>query len=135
MSCRTDVSRSLVFGLPWKYLLTTMLVAVCDQFFGTSIFSCLKIVTPFSLPIAAVRLSHSTASNGEILPSVKKRSNTSPAWAPAVFSGLTPVCTDFPFNAGFTVAIPILQARASSPCGGYPCILLLCGAEGPRCYL
>src|SRR5262249_2973532 len=70
MSWRTDVSRSLVPGLPWKYLLTTMFVAVCDQFFGTSIFSCLNIVTPFSLPIEAVRLSHSTASNGEILPSV-----------------------------------------------------------------
>jgi hypothetical protein len=39
-----------------------MLVAVCDQLFGTSTSSWRKIVTPFSLPITAARFSHSTAS-------------------------------------------------------------------------
>ena len=48
-----------------------MFVAVCDQLFGTSTSSCLKIVTPFSFPISAVRFSHSTLSNGDIFPSVK----------------------------------------------------------------
>src|SRR6202008_64675 len=39
INCRTDVSRSGVLGLPWKYFDTTMFVAVCDQDFGTSTFS------------------------------------------------------------------------------------------------
>ena len=69
-------------GFPWKYLLATMLVAVCDQPLGTSTFSCLKIVVPFSLPINAVRFSHSTLSNGEIFPSVKKRSKKRPVETP-----------------------------------------------------
>src|SRR3984957_7481182 len=129
ISWRTEDSRSLVLGLPWKYLLTTILVAVCDQFLGTSTPSWRKMLTPFSLPMAAVRFSPSTESNGEIFPSVKKRSNTRPAWVPAVLSGLTPVCSDFAFNAGFTVAIPILQTRAS-PSGGYPYIFLLCRDRG-----
>src|SRR5713101_1129911 len=53
ISCRTEFSRSLVPGFPWKYLLQTMFVAVCDQFFGTSTPSWRKMVTPFSLPISA----------------------------------------------------------------------------------
>src|SRR5208337_5445128 len=56
--CRTELSRSGLATFPWKYLLATMFVAVCDQPLGTSTFSCLKIVTPFSLPISAVRFSH-----------------------------------------------------------------------------
>src|SRR5260370_6230595 len=71
MSCRTEFSRSLVPGFPWKYLLVTMFVAVCDQFLGTSTPSWRKMVVPFSLPISAVRFSHSTLSNPEVLPSVK----------------------------------------------------------------
>src|SRR5712691_2649333 len=78
ISCRTEVSRSGVFGLPWKYFEATMFVAVCDQDFGTSTLSWRKIVWPFSLAISAVRRSHSTASNGETLPAVKNRRNSRP---------------------------------------------------------
>src|SRR5215467_8772281 len=99
ISWRTDFSRSLVPCFPWKYLLATMLVAVCDQFFGTSTSSWRKMVTPFSLPMSAVRFSHSTESNGEILPSVKKRSNLNPvahtaALASADLHGMTDVNVD-----------------------------------------
>src|SRR5271169_3713591 len=82
-----------------------MFVAVCDQFLGTSTPSWRKMVTPFSFPISAVRFSHSTASKGAVFPSVKYRLNTSPVFSPVVFCELTPVCSDLPFNAVFTVAI------------------------------
>ena len=108
ISWRTEPSRSGLPGLPWKYLLATMFVAVCDQFFGTSTSSWRKIVTPFSLPIRAVRFSHSTASNGEIFPSVKKRLKFNPVGVPCV-SG-APASTDLPCSTGFTVAILFLQA-------------------------
>src|ERR1700682_2481872 len=85
-----------------------MFVAVCHQLLGTSTPSCLKMVTPFSLPINAVRFSHSNKSNGEV-PSVKYLSNTIPRPAPDSFSGLT-VPTVLPFNADFTVAILIPPA-------------------------
>ena len=55
-----------------------MLVAVCDQPLGTSTFSWRKIDLPFSLPISAMRRSHSTASKGEVRPSVKCRWNSRP---------------------------------------------------------
>src|ERR1700675_1043109 len=71
ISCRTDPSRWAVPGFPWKYLLVTMFVAVCDQLLGTSTSSWRKIVTPLSFPINAVRFSHSTASKGDFFPSVK----------------------------------------------------------------
>src|SRR5215469_14344456 len=116
---RTEVSRSEVPCFPWKYLLATMLVAVCDQLLGTSTFSCLKIVTPFSLPIRAVRLSHSTLSNGETFPSVKNRSNTNPADV-AVFD----TSTAFPFNACFTVAILFPPRHRFPKSGGEPYSLL-----------
>src|SRR6267378_3258402 len=104
MSCRTEFSRSLVPGLPWKYLLVTMLVAVCDQPLGTSTPSWRKIVVPFSFPISAVRFSHSTMSNAEVLPSVKRRSNTSPF--PAMdWSVRVAVSIALPCSADFTVAI------------------------------
>src|ERR1700688_4989344 len=102
-----------------------MLVAVCDQLLGTSTSSWRKMVTPFSLPISAVRFSHSTASNGEIFPSVKKRSNTNPLWLPRV-SGI-PASTDFPIGAVFTVAILFLPNPGPR---GNPLILLLCGCRG-----
>src|SRR6202011_621201 len=106
ISCRTEFSRSLVPGLPWKYLLVTMLVAVCDQLLGTSTPSWRKMVTPFSLPIRAVRFSHSTRSKGDFLPSVKNRSKNTPVPRPAgVFPDSTSVSSDLPFNADFTVAI------------------------------
>src|SRR5262249_24156320 len=75
---RTLVSRSGVPLLPWKYLEATMLVAVIDQFFGTSTFFCSKITSPDSLVIAAVRYSHSTASYGETPSRVKYRRNSNP---------------------------------------------------------
>src|SRR5215469_2915807 len=96
-----------------------MLVAVCDQLLGTSTFSCLKIVTPFSLPIRAVRFSHSTLSNGETFPSVKNRSNTNPADV-AVFD----TSTAFPFNACFTVAILFPPRHRFPKSGGEPYSLL-----------
>src|SRR6266478_5876087 len=106
-----------------------MLVAVCDQFFGTSTSFWRKIVVPFSLPIRAVRFSHSTASNGEIFPSVKKRSKINPLCVP-VFPGV-PASTDLPCSAGFTVAILFLQAPGPHwlPWGN-PLILLLCVCRG-----
>src|SRR5882762_1397683 len=105
INCRTEPSRSGVPGFPWKYLLVTMLVAVCDQLFGTSTSSWRKIVTPFSFPISAVRFSHSTTSNGDFFPSVKYRSKVRPfPVLTAVFSAVS-VARDFPFNACFTVAI------------------------------
>src|SRR3989441_3223899 len=105
INCRTDPSRSGVPGFPWKYLLVTMFVAVCDQLFGTSTSSWRKIVTPFSFPISAVRFSHSTTSKGDFFPSVKYRSKVRPfPVLTAVFSAAS-VARDFPFNACFTVAI------------------------------
>src|SRR5712692_3423727 len=106
MSCRTDPSRPGVPGFPLKYLLVTMLVAVCDQLLGTSTSSWRKIVTPFSLAISAVRFSHSTASNGDFFPSVKYRPKTRPVPAPpAVLAAAASVAGDFPLNTCFTVAI------------------------------
>src|ERR1700730_12704274 len=127
ISWRTEFSRSREPGLPWKYLLVTILVAVCDQFLGTSTPSWRKIVTPFSLPISAVRFSHSTISNAEVFPSVKRRANTSP---------LRPFCsvrvsvsTALPCNAGFTVAIRP-SALGCPRHRGDPSILLLLALAG-----
>ena len=55
-----------------------MFVAVWDQLFGTSTFSCRKITCPLSFPMTAVRRSHSTLSNGAVLPSVNQRGKSSP---------------------------------------------------------
>src|SRR6266404_4420679 len=120
---RTEPSRSEVPGLPWKYLLATILVAVCDQFFGTSTFSCLKIVAPFSLPIRAVRFSHSTLSKGDTFPSVKKRSKTRPVDTVEVSTDFE-VSTALPFSACFTVAILIPPRNGFPYCErGNPSIL------------
>ena len=61
------VSRSGEPSLPWKYLLATMLVAVCDQSAGTSTSRCSKMMLPLSLPMEAVRISQRTSSYG-VLP-------------------------------------------------------------------
>src|SRR5258707_11004095 len=134
ISCRTDPSRCAVPGFPWKYLLVTMFVAVCDQLFGTSTSSCRKIVTPFSFPISAVRFSHSTASKGDFFPSVKNRWKVRPFPTPAaVFSTAASVARAFPFNACFTVAIRPYALLGPHSRGGYPLILLLCVPQ--RCCL
>src|ERR1700686_2402120 len=91
-----------------------MLVAVCDQLLGTSTPSWRKMVTPFSLPISAVRFSHSTRSKGDFLPSVKNRSKNRPVPRPAgVFPDSISVSSDLPFSADFTVAI--VPPRLSFP--------------------
>src|SRR5438128_1669683 len=66
-SCATEVSRSGAPSLPWKYLLATMLVAVCDQSTGASTSRCSNMTAPLSLPIEAVRVSHWISSYG-VLP-------------------------------------------------------------------
>ena len=64
ISCLTLRSRSGVPIWPRKYFETTMLVACCDQARGISTSRCSKTTLPFSLPITAARISHSTSSNG-----------------------------------------------------------------------
>ena len=64
ISCRTLRSRCGVPSVPRKYFDATTLVAVCDQNFGTSTSFCSKTTAPFSLPMTALRSSHSTSSNG-----------------------------------------------------------------------
>src|SRR5947207_4474980 len=136
ISCRTDPSRWAVPDFPWKYLLVTMFVAVCDQLLGTSTSSWRKIVTPFSFPINAVRFSHSTASKGDFFPSVKYRWKRRPFPAPrAGFSAAVSVPGEFPLNACFTVAI-----RPSALSGPHsrrenPLILLLCAPQRHRASL
>ena len=66
-SCATLDSRSGEPILPWKYLLATMLVAVCDQSTGTSMSRCSKMTAPLSLPILALRISHGTRRKGSFL--------------------------------------------------------------------
>src|SRR5713226_2705087 len=133
ISCRTDPSRCALPGFPWKYLLVTMLVAVCDQLFGTSTSSWRKIVTPFSFPISAVRFSHSTTSKGDFFPSVKYLSKARPLPAPpAVFSGAPSAAADFPLSACFTVAIRSSALLGSRSRRGNPAILLLCVRQRHR---
>src|SRR6266851_2130598 len=133
ISCRTDPSRCGVPGFPWKYLLLTMFVAVCDQLFGTSTSSCRKIVTPFSFPISAVRFSHSTASKGDFFPSVNTRSKLRPFPVPAaVLSTAASVAGDFPLNACFTVAIRPSALLGPHSRGGSLYFTPLRPAEGPR---
>ena len=78
ISCLTLFSRSGVPIWPRKYLETTMLVACCDQKRGISTSRCSKTSSPFSLPITADRISHSTSSNGSMPSRLKNRSNSRP---------------------------------------------------------
>src|SRR5215472_7777485 len=134
ISWRTEPSRSGVPILPWKYLLATMLVAVCDQVLGTSTSSWRKMVTPFSFPISAVRFSHSTESKGDFLPSVKYLGKVRPRPVRAVvLAAATSVAGEFPLNACFTVAIRSSALPGFLPSAGNPTILLLCPQqEAPR---
>src|SRR6266852_579765 len=84
MSCLTLRSRSAVPIGPRKSFETTMLVACCDQDFGISTSRCSNTTSPRSLPITAVRDSHSTSSNGSTPASVKKRGNVRPGIAAVV---------------------------------------------------
>src|SRR2546422_548418 len=136
INCRTDPSRWAVPGFPWKYLLVTMFVAVCDQLLGTSTSSWRKIVTPFSFPINAVRFSHSTASKGDFFPSVKYRWKRRPLPAPrAGFSAAVSVAGEFPLNACFTVAIRPSALSGPHSRGENPLILLLCVPQRYRASL
>src|SRR5579862_775189 len=90
-----------------------MLVAVCDQPLGTSTSSWRNIVLPFSLPIRATRRSHSTVSNGEVLPSVKYRSNSRPVRT-STSAGAVPGWIVFSFKAIFVYAI-VASAQVGSP--------------------
>src|SRR5580692_1283101 len=92
-----------------------MLVAVCDQPFGTSTSSWRKIVLPFSLQISATRRSHSTASNGEVRPSVKYRSNSRPVRTSTSAGLVMPVWSAvFSFKAIFVCDI-LASAQVGSP--------------------
>src|SRR5215471_1277390 len=94
-----------------------MLVAVCDQVFGTSTSSCRKMVAPFSFPIRATRFSHSTASKGDFWGSLKYRGKTRPF--PTVVFSTASVAGEFPLRACFTVAISSLPRHRIPPrCGG-----------------
>src|ERR1700730_17470748 len=78
ISCLTLRSR---WGLPtWprKYLLTTTLVAICDQALGISTSVCSKTTSPFSLVMVAVRSSHSTSSKGWTPGRVNRRGTVRP---------------------------------------------------------
>ena len=55
-----------------------MLVACCDQKRGISTSRCSKTSSPFSLPMTADRISHSTSSNGSMPSRLKNRSNSRP---------------------------------------------------------
>src|SRR3954470_18984369 len=80
-SCATLFSLSGEPIRPWKYLLATILVAVCDHSAGTSTSRCSKMTEPLSLPMVAVRSSQLIKSYG-VLPAssfaVKKRGNDTP---------------------------------------------------------
>src|SRR5688500_4246373 len=71
ISCLTLRSRSGAPSWPRKYFETTMLVACWDQNLGISSSRCSKTILPFSLPITAERIYHSTSSNGSTPGSVK----------------------------------------------------------------
>src|SRR6266849_2408280 len=131
ISCRTEPSRPAVPDFPLKYLLATMLVAVCDQVFGTSTSSWRKMVTPFSFPMSATRFSHSTASKGDLFPSVKYRGKARPLPVrAAVFSTAASVACAFPLSACFTVAICPSRALDPAKVRGDPTILLPCQPQG-----
>src|SRR5688572_28368829 len=88
ISCRTLRSRSGDPSCPRKYFETTMLVACCDQDFGISTSRCSNTTLPFSLPMTAERISHSTSSNGSTPGSVKYRGNSSPGATSALDSAV-----------------------------------------------
>src|SRR5206468_4302596 len=77
------------------------------------------MVAPFSLPIKATRFSHSTASKGDFLPSVKWREKVRPSPAPAAALSTASAARIFPLSACFTVAISSLPRHRIPPsCGG-----------------
>src|SRR5437667_284754 len=57
------------------------------------------MVAPFSLPIKATRFSHSTASKGDFLPSVKWREKVRPSPAPAAALSTASAARVFPLNS------------------------------------
>src|SRR6185436_9810146 len=94
-SCLTLRSRSAVPRVPRKYFDATTLVAVCDQNFGTSTSFCSKTTSPRSLLMTALRVSHSTWSNGSAPAWLKWRSRVRPSAACLNDKGAeNPVCGD-----------------------------------------
>ena len=91
--CLTLVSRPGVPSFPRKYLLTTTFVAICDQNVGISQSFCSKTVSPFSLPMAAVRVSQVTSSNGCTPSCVNLRSTWMPPLSISTLV-LTRACSD-----------------------------------------
>jgi hypothetical protein len=87
----------------------------------TSTSSWRKMVTPFSFPMSAVRDSHSTASKGDFLPSVKYLWKGRPRPVPAVVlaAGVS-VAGELSLNACFTVAIVPPPFQGPLPCAGEP---------------
>src|SRR5262245_28355168 len=88
ISCLTLRSRSGLPIWPRKYLETTMFVACWDHDFGISTSRCSKTTLPFSLPITAERVSHSTSSKGSTPGRVKYRGNSSPGATSALDSAV-----------------------------------------------
>src|SRR5215472_1008437 len=96
-----------------------MLVAVCDQVFGTSTSSWRKMVAPFSFPIRATRFSHSTASKGDFWGSLKYRGKTRPCPPHAAVFSTASAADEFSLRECFTVAISSLPLDRIPPrCGG-----------------
>ena len=89
ISCLTLDSRSGVFRCPRKYFDTTTLVGQLRPARGNSQSACSKMTSPFSLPMVAVRRSHSTASRGSIPSLLKCRGTATPLGVFAPFRART----------------------------------------------
>src|ERR1700690_1262930 len=111
INCFTERSRCSVPITPWKYLETTMLVAVCDQVLGTSTSFCSKITLPFSSVMPAERSSHSTSSKGGIPSFEKKRFFFRPPLRVKVFGLTKVVCDDKACWTGLDMHPPINKIK------------------------
>ena len=131
ISCRTERSRSGVPMVPRKYLETTMLVACCDHDFGISTSRCSNTTWPFSLPMTAERVSHSTASNGSTPSRVKNLGNSRPG---TVTASAAPVDWPRTLSTDCADCIPFLlmPARTLPRVGARRCLCQTHWPESPR---
>ena len=131
ISCRTERSRSGVPMVPRKYFETTMLVACCDQDFGISTSRCSNTTWPFSLPMTAERVSHSTASNGSIPSRVKNLGNSKPG---TVTASAAPVDWPRTLSTDCADCIPFLlmPARTLPRVGARRCLCVTDWPEPPK---